>query len=863
MKRFLSVVLALILCLSLVIVLNTPAQAADGVAINSTNFPDANFRSYVSSNFDSDKDGVLSKSEIAEVRTINVSNRNISNLKGIEHFTKLLDLDCSKNRLTSLNVGDVRDLICNENQLTSLNVGNCTGDLRCRDNRLTSLNLSGLETLKGVYCENNELTSLNVSGCGSLRWLHCSNNRLTSLDVSDSRYLVELDCDNNELSSLDVSDCEYVNCENNELSSLDLSGCENLLMLHCKNNALTTLDVGGRESLEWLSCSNNRLTSLDVSDSKSLEGVHCENNELTSLNVSGCAKLDELYCQNNALTALDVSDCATLDYLYCQKNALTALDVSQTPSLDILNCSGNHISKLDISNCKVLCSVYLNSEPVQDDAGGFVTYTDSYWYDDYEYFEILCVDLTTEVIQPAPVITTQPKSRTAAAGSTVKFTVAASGDDLTYQWQFKAPGTSTWNNSSMTGAKTATLTVEATAARNGQQYRCVVTNSYRSVTSEAATLTVLSKPAITTQPKNVTVAEGATAKFTVAATGGGLSYQWQYKSFDTGKWVDSGMADAKTPSISVEATAIRNGREYRCIVTNEAGSVTSDVAKMTVKAAPAIATQPKSVTTSPGKTVTFSVVARGASSYQWQFKAPGTDTWNNSGMTGAKTATLTVEATAARNGQQYRCVIKNSYGTTTSDAAKLTVLSKPAITTQPQSIKAAYGDVVKFTVAATGGSLTYQWQYKSPGSSTWKDSGMTGAKTATLKVTAEKARNGQQYRCVVKNSQGSVTSSAATLTTASIAKPTIMTQPASKTVTVGTTVTNVKLTVEAVGGNLTYQWQFKAPGTSTWYNSSMTGAKTATLTVPATTARNGQQYRCVITNSQGTVTSSAAKLTVK
>ena len=461
-----------------------------------------------------------------------------------------------------------------------------------------------------------------------------------------------------------------------------------------------------------------------------------------------------------------------------------------------------------------------------------------------------------------PEITGQPQSVTTSPGTTVRFTVAAAGEGLTYQWQFCAPGKTAWNNSGMTGNKTATLTVEATTARSGQRYRCVVTNAAGSVESEPATLTVVSAPKITSQPQSVSANVGDTVQFTVAASGTNLTYQWQYKSPGTTSWYNSGMTGAKTATLTVQATAARNGQQYRCKVTNDSGAVYSDAATLTVTSSlPVITGQPQSVTTSPGKTVTFTVTATGADlTYQWQYQAPGTTKWYNSGMTGAKTATLTVEATAARNGQQYRCVVKNANGSVESGAAKLTVLSKPAITAQPQSVAAAYGDAVRFTVQATGGSLTYQWQYKSPGSSAWKDSGMTGNKTATLRVTAEKARNGQQYRCVIKNAVGQVISDPATLTTAEQAVPLIMVQPTNKTAAVGDTV---KFTVQATGGNLTYQWQFKAAGTSTWYNSSMTGAKTATLQVSATAARSGQQYRCIVTNALGTVTSDAAKLTVK
>ena len=464
-----------------------------------------------------------------------------------------------------------------------------------------------------------------------------------------------------------------------------------------------------------------------------------------------------------------------------------------------------------------------------------------------------------------PVINAQPKSISAGPGDNVTFTITASGTAMSYQWQFKAPGESAWNNSSMAGAKTATLYVTATTARNGQQYRCVVKNAAGSVTSSAATLTVASnlKPSITNQPKSTTAISGATATFYVAAKGGNLTYQWQFKAPGETAWNNSSMTGAKTATLSVPATMARSGQQYRCVVKNGNGSVTSSAATLTVIETPKITTQPTSRTAAAGDTIKFTVKATGgALTYQWQFKAAGTSTWNNSSMTGAKTATLSVPATAARSGQQYRCIVKNAAGKVTSSAATLTVKEtvKPSIITQPKSATAAAGDSVKFTVAATGVALTYQWQFKAPGTSTWNNSTMTGAKTKTLTVSATMARSGQQYRCVVKNASGTVTSSAATLTVKETVKPAITTQPKSQTAAAGQTV---KFTVKATGGKLTYQWQFKAPGADTWNNSTMTGAKTATLSVPATAARNGQQYRCIIKNASGTVTSTSAKLTVK
>ncbi|MBQ3347530.1 MAG: hypothetical protein IJG39_10625, partial [Synergistaceae bacterium] len=57
------------------------------VEINATNFPDDTFRSYVSSNFDTDDNGVLSDSEIEGVTTIDVNYSGVSSLQGVEYFT--------------------------------------------------------------------------------------------------------------------------------------------------------------------------------------------------------------------------------------------------------------------------------------------------------------------------------------------------------------------------------------------------------------------------------------------------------------------------------------------------------------------------------------------------------------------------------------------------------------------------------------------------------------------------------------------------------------------------------------------------------------------------------------------------------
>jgi len=261
------------------------------------------------------------------------------------------------------------------------------------------------------------------------------------------------------------------------------------------------------------------------------------------------------------------------------------------------------------------------------------------------------------------------------------FEVEATGNSLTYQWQYLNAGTSTWRDSGMSGADTDTLSVTITEARDGQQYRCVVTDGDgNSVTSDAATLTVTGETGfrITLQPSDCTGEEGSTATFTVEADGTGLTYQWQYMSAGGTMWHDSGMAGATTATISVPVTEACDGQQYRCVVTDENGDVVvSDAATLYLSSAGSIVitTQPSDYTGAVGDTAAFTIEATGSGlSYQWQYLNAGATTWHDSGMSGAATATFSVPITDARDGQQYRCVITDEDGNSvTSDAAVLYV----------------------------------------------------------------------------------------------------------------------------------------------------------------------------------------------
>lgn len=368
------------------------------VLINSTNFPDVNFRNYLLSLYPK---GYLNSTDIANLTTLNVNNKNISNLKGVELFTSLENLICYSNNLSWLNVSGFTKLqyldCANNPALTSLNVTNCTSlkELYCYITALTSLNVTSCTALVTLNCRNTNITelrvtsmphliSLDVSNCTSLLRLYCYNNSyMIRLNVTGCTALLSLSCYQNPnfTTFIGLADCTALNnlyCYDCALTSLDdVQSLPNLALLSCMNNRLTSLTLYNKSNLTDLYCqdnpllttltvySNPALTTLNCSYCTALTNLNCRSNDLTSLNITGCTALKELRCYYNshlqtilglggctALTYVDCEDCAITNLgglqnanniatIYARNNQLTSFAVSGKSNLTYLRVSGN------------------------------------------------------------------------------------------------------------------------------------------------------------------------------------------------------------------------------------------------------------------------------------------------------------------------------------------------------------------------------------------------------------------------------------------------------------------------------------------------------------------------------------------
>jgi formylglycine-generating enzyme required for sulfatase activity len=431
----------------------------------------------------------------------------------------------------------------------------------------------------------------------------------------------------------------------------------------------------------------------------------------------------------------------------------------------------------------------------------------------------------------APTISTPPASQSVITGGTATFTVVASGTvPLTYQW--RKDGTS------ISGATLATLTLSGVQSTNSGSYSAVVSNAIGSVTSSTATLTILSAnqaPAFSSNPPAATATVDITYGFTFQASGNPTP------TFA----VASG---ALPPGLTLTSSGVLSGTPTQAgtytgtvKATNGIGTDATQDFSITVAAQPVpptITLQPTaSETVNSGGSVTFFVAATGTPSPTYQWRKDGI------AISGEVGAALTLTNVQSASSGSYSVLVSNVAGSVSSSAITLTVTIPPAITTQPASVTVNVGQTASLTVVGTG-SPTPAYQ--------WRKSGvnLSAATNATLTIANAQPGDAGSYDVVLSNSGGSATSAAATLSVNG--PPSIITPPASVSVTAGQPAT---LTVAGTGSApLAYQWRKNGLNLS--------AATNATLTIANAQPSDAGSYDAVLSNPAGTIISGTATLTV-
>ena len=370
--------------------------------VNSTNFPDNNFRSYISSNVDINGDGYLTSGERLKT-AMDISQKSIHDLTGIQHFPALEYLDCSLNSINELTLSGFENL----NTLNCVNCGlkklylyltnltnlNCIGNnlsvqpvdryttpnletIACAQNTISKMDLRGLTKLKEVNCYLNMMTSLNASGCTNLTTLDCGSNLLTSLDVTGCTNLTTLSCGNNQLTELNISACSAltdIKCDHNNiwLSSFkyDLythnNGTLNLLAAFDpdEQNVATLDDINVVQNKGWavkVYYGNNwynvnngmiNINSTNFPNNNFRTYLKSQNYGSDSyLSYKEILGINSINVDNQSISNLTgIKYFIKLQSLYCSGNSLSALDISNNTKLKYLYCNNNALTSLDVT----------------------------------------------------------------------------------------------------------------------------------------------------------------------------------------------------------------------------------------------------------------------------------------------------------------------------------------------------------------------------------------------------------------------------------------------------------------------------------------------------------------------------------
>ncbi len=456
----------------------------------------------------------------------------------------------------------------------------------------------------------------------------------------------------------------------------------------------------------------------------------------------------------------------------------------------------------------------------------------------------LVSDIISVVVNAPIVINTQPASRVICLGNETSMAVVASGTILGYQWQK--------DGKNIAGATSPIYVVSNAGYGVSGRYRCVMTGTCgtTTVTSNDAVVYVASNTLIGHDPEVMGAAVGSTGYLTVEvnATAQIPGYSPQFQWYQGGTMLsDNGrISGATTNQLTVRNMASADmTQNYYCVVTGVCGSQTSKQGGFYVSQI-SIQNQPQAQEVCSGKDASLLVSATSNIpnvQYSYQWKLNNVVINDGAAYSGTKTNVLTIKSAGAGAAGDYTCLVTaNPTGANlTSNAATISVIASPVVGTQPQSQSVCVGQPITMNVAATGGTLNYQWK-----SNGVVIPGETGASYSV--AGADASLNAAKITCEVSNNCGSVTTSEATITVND--KPTISVQPSTSAVVVGSSFT---LSVTASNA-VSYQW--KKDGAS------IPGATDARYTLPSFTSIMAGRYSCDVTNACGSVTSDAAVLTV-
>lgn len=267
---------------------------------------------------------------------------------------RLIDLgydDVLDDQVLTVNISGVTNLDLQNKSiadLTGLEAFSSLTYLNCDNNLVTSIPLHPNVNLEGLFCQNNQLTELNLSAHTNLSDLNCAHNNITELDLNNNIALSDLGVADNLLTELDVTQLVNLfefNFQENNISEIDLIYNTSLYYLYSSSNLLTELDVSSLSSLVQLMCHDNNIATLDLSQNLNLTELGAGGNQFSELDLTHNINLQRLsiFSETPTLTKIDLRNGNNLNISF-----FAVLNTPNLPYIYVDDCNYSTVNWTNI-----------------------------------------------------------------------------------------------------------------------------------------------------------------------------------------------------------------------------------------------------------------------------------------------------------------------------------------------------------------------------------------------------------------------------------------------------------------------------------------------------------------------------------
>lgn len=379
------------------------------------------------------------------------------------------------------------------------------------------------------------------------------------------------------------------------------------------------------------------------------------------------------------------------------------------------------------------------------------------------------------------------------------------------------------------------------------------------ITAAAAPIMIVS------QPGSVYAEVSEKIVFTVVAENV-VSYQWVYSRNNGGSWRNTTLTGNQSASLTIKVKEEYYPYIWKCQLTDEQGNVTetgsvqimAPVVEEEIEETEEIVTdntlkitaQPSDVCEEVTNKVVFTVKAENAVSYQWTYSRNNGSSWRDTTLTGNKTESLSFKVKEEYYDYIWKCVLTDENGNIV-ETNTIRVI-KPAepevfeIVEQPVDTLVELGEKTKLTVVATG-VASYQWIYSRNEGASWRETTLSGNKTASLTLTGKDAYYDYIWKCVLTDEEGNTleTNAVRIVEPIVILPVSIIAQPVNASAIEGQ---NVTFAVEAENA-VSYSWMTSANQGKTW--NTVFGSDAASLTITVNASSYNTLFKCVMADEAG------------